>query len=669
MIKELFCSLTLLIGFVATANTAERSHRHHHNSSCPEHCNTICKLPYTIKKPGNYCLGKNLIYSPTFNGQSAITVNADNVTIDGKDFSISQLGIAPSTVGIFINGRTNVAVTKLIVQNFTQSGILIGPNSQNINLRNLYSLNNGSPNVPFSVNQGMGGINGTLVDTLKISNCLCKGNFLSGCGLTDVINLHVEDCDFLETQAGTALDPNSTASFGFVHSSVTRPNQNLLFRNCRFNDCSGGLVSGGLQVFNLFKSNPAAEAVDVVVENCQANNNQGALNSQDEFESLLGPSASTSAILIFADGVSVTNCQTSNNVYTANITPSPATSGQAGVNGIIIEDSVGFLIGNCKIIDCQASNNQLILNAPNHNPFCRGIRFSAVQNNYAEGLVSEGNSILVNASGAGSPTLNLLGILFIGSNTKVIDSHAVANIITGPGAVGASGVITAGFQVGTTDIELQHCTSTGQQHNASNTTTNPSILAGFLVASNGTNVVFRECTASNNNELNTTSTSGFAFGFTTAIGTSHNNVVFEDCIALGNKGFAGISGGFGITNTTSPEMIRCVANSNTEGLVVFGTTTLGTFTKNSFSNNTNHGILDTTSTATNAYYSNKSKNNGATPLTTNYTGPAFPAASCPVSCVSANKTPVRAWMLPGVPCMLDSNCVSGEKLDNISISN
>ena len=62
----------------------------------------ITSLPYTISAPGFYYLGGNLTYA---GDSSAITINADNVTLDLMGFALTSTGSGIDNRGIFITGR------------------------------------------------------------------------------------------------------------------------------------------------------------------------------------------------------------------------------------------------------------------------------------------------------------------------------------------------------------------------------------------------------------------------------------------------------------------------------------------------------------------------------------------------------------------------------------
>ena len=77
----------------------------------------ISTVPYTITTPGFYYLAGNLSYSSTTG--NAITINADDVTLDLMGNSLTGPGASTGTVeAITMSGRTNVEVRNGTVRNF-----------------------------------------------------------------------------------------------------------------------------------------------------------------------------------------------------------------------------------------------------------------------------------------------------------------------------------------------------------------------------------------------------------------------------------------------------------------------------------------------------------------------------------------------------------------------
>jgi hypothetical protein len=97
----------------------------------------ITSLPKTIDQPGFYYLAGNLTYSGT--NSNAITVNADNVTIDLMGFSLSGPGGSAISSGIKINGQ-NVEVRNGAVIGFYYG--ILSTSSNNNRVSNIRASGN-----------------------------------------------------------------------------------------------------------------------------------------------------------------------------------------------------------------------------------------------------------------------------------------------------------------------------------------------------------------------------------------------------------------------------------------------------------------------------------------------------------------------------------------------
>ncbi len=101
----------------------------------------IISVPFTINSPGFYYLSRDLTYNGSGN---AISVNADDVTIDLMGFRLAHSGAVGSTAGIFMSGRSNVEIRNGTVQGF---GIGIGDDSSDATKHraiNIRAINNGT---------------------------------------------------------------------------------------------------------------------------------------------------------------------------------------------------------------------------------------------------------------------------------------------------------------------------------------------------------------------------------------------------------------------------------------------------------------------------------------------------------------------------------------------
>jgi parallel beta-helix repeat protein len=120
----------------------------------------ITSLPYTITAPGFYYLTKNLSHNGT-----AITVNADNVTIDLMGFSLSGPG-SGTNYGIDMNDSSNVEIRNGTIRNFGTYGIYADSSTVG---------NHRIINVRVVGNQG-GGIRLYLVHANLVKDCTVSDN-------------------------------------------------------------------------------------------------------------------------------------------------------------------------------------------------------------------------------------------------------------------------------------------------------------------------------------------------------------------------------------------------------------------------------------------------------------------------------------------------------------
>ena len=139
----------------------------------------ITSVPYTISTPGFYYLGGNLTYSGSTN---AITVSANDVTLDLMGFSLTNSGPKGSTYGINLSGRTNVEIRNGTVSGFYW-GVYDGLVSTNGKHRSINVRAHGN-----HVGITLAGIN-NLIKGCSASNNTNVGLWLAGSGLiTDSVS-------------------------------------------------------------------------------------------------------------------------------------------------------------------------------------------------------------------------------------------------------------------------------------------------------------------------------------------------------------------------------------------------------------------------------------------------------------------------------------------------
>ena len=100
----------------------------------------ITSVPYTIFTPGFYYLDRNLVYSGNGN---AITIEADNVTLDLMGYSLNYTGPANEPNGIYMLGRKNVEIRNGSISGFWtgiyEASAVDGANHRVINIRADYN--------------------------------------------------------------------------------------------------------------------------------------------------------------------------------------------------------------------------------------------------------------------------------------------------------------------------------------------------------------------------------------------------------------------------------------------------------------------------------------------------------------------------------------------------
>jgi hypothetical protein len=175
----------------------------------------ITSVPYTISQPGFYYLGGNLTYS---NSTTAITVGADNVTLDLMGFSLTNSGAKGSTYGINFTGRTNVEIRNGTVSGFNwgvYDGLVNSTNGRHraINIR-AYGNNLGIT---------LAGIN-NLIKGCNASNNTNTGLYLGSGLITDCVtsnNAFGIRVSGAGNVLGNAVFNNSTRNFDLGNGVAT----------------------------------------------------------------------------------------------------------------------------------------------------------------------------------------------------------------------------------------------------------------------------------------------------------------------------------------------------------------------------------------------------------------------------------------------------------------
>lgn len=121
----------------------------------------ISSIPFTITTSGSYYLTQNLSVGPNVAG---ITVNAADVTIDMRGFTLTGGGGAPGSASGIFSGYDDLTVTDGTVKGFSGWGIR-GDGTGN-HFRAVQAIGNGA--VGIWANGGL------------IEDCLARGNVVVG---------------------------------------------------------------------------------------------------------------------------------------------------------------------------------------------------------------------------------------------------------------------------------------------------------------------------------------------------------------------------------------------------------------------------------------------------------------------------------------------------------
>jgi parallel beta-helix repeat protein len=203
-------------------------------------------LPFSIGSPGSYYLTTNLTGA---GGQSGISINANNVTLDLNGFALT--GVPGSINGITFGGvvPTNVTVLNGVVSGWSGSGVNeSASNGRNIVFKHLFISGNGSDGI-FCTGQA------------RVLNCLCASNVTTG----------------IYIQAGGEITDCEVNENGNIGIFAVR----CALRNCRVagNGNIGVYLSGGTVSGCLVQSNvqsgiylDSSAGAEVIGNTCIGNN-------------------------------------------------------------------------------------------------------------------------------------------------------------------------------------------------------------------------------------------------------------------------------------------------------------------------------------------------------------------------------------------------------------
>ena len=198
-------------------------------------------FPATLSKSGRYKLTGNLRAAA---GQSAITVTADDVTIDLNGFTISSDASPPSGYGIYAHGAQRLRVRNGTITGFgeatyhdTAFGVVI--DNMRI-LGNGYGIHSGKE---ITVRRSTIANNSSY--GILCGHCLIEENIVTGNGTGMFV------ADGAGTVIGNVIVGN--AGFGILSNSKTGYGDNILVSN----NSGGGQVNAGLEQLHPNVCDPA----------------------------------------------------------------------------------------------------------------------------------------------------------------------------------------------------------------------------------------------------------------------------------------------------------------------------------------------------------------------------------------------------------------------------
>ncbi len=588
-----------------------------------------------------------------------------------------------------------------------------------LGISDIRAFNNGLATAivdPLGLGDGMGGAVILNAQDVTINDCDFNENFRAGMWAFNVTKFTMDDCHCDDNLGANSVIPGNLTADGAEVGGISA---DVAIRKCTFNRNSSGNSAYG---FNSGATYGTSVMTNLLLDSCQFNDTN--VNLSDPFVASVAAVTGGVSILgfvaIFATNLTVNNCEANGTSLTLTVPMTPTFPPYGGptcsINGI----SIGFGSNNVKITNSSASGQIFQNNSGvGDRVFNQGFEFFAVENIYvanchshgnmnfdtytpslllAEGfdLAAIGNAVIEGCSANGhkqaatNPTPNVSFVVGFKANIfepqffpsgPVVFRRCVA---TGNTDTGTSDGLAFGFSTRepqspgdiNTPFVFDSCIAEGN-------TTNSGTGTGFDLFNLADSKVINCIAEKNNIGINVTDF---------APGASNDNIISDNVLSANTVfGIQDLSAGAVVatvtgsisgtvlTVTSAPPPNVMVVGMTLSGagiasgttVVSFGTGTGGIGTYNVSIPQTVPSETISGSLSTNAYYSNRAKNNGPTPATTNYSGAIFPAAACPPTCPAQSipGTPVLFWQLPFAPCNQNSNCVAPTVLDNLSIVN
>ena len=221
----------------------------------------ITSLPFIISAGGSYYLTKS--FAQNFTGLDAITIQADNVTVDFCGFTIQQTNATASIVGVRIGSiPINTPLRNAVIKNGTIAGFAaVGITSlggRNCLIENLH-VTGCAGGIAFQAFGTAGAAGNTFRHCRFTDNATGSGIVLSS-GAGNIGNT-IENCESLNNSTGFSLSAAGNLIIGCRASGNTGNNYTIAIGNrggiivlpatnpAQINGSSGGVGSGTTDPF------------------------------------------------------------------------------------------------------------------------------------------------------------------------------------------------------------------------------------------------------------------------------------------------------------------------------------------------------------------------------------------------------------------------------------
>lgn len=601
---------------------------------------------FSITHPGEWVLAEDIAIS-SYSQTPAISICSSNVilNLDNKTLS-SKVTQGNNGIGVFIKaGLGNITIENGTIKNFTRAGIYkeagqAQPCSQmskktvrsaqslpacscpsaGLKIVNIQALCNGTQNVVDAGIDGMGGLVIFDGQDVQIIDSSFLENALTGAFVIDSTKITVVNSHFDDNISSYLLDEYTPYTSGALFYGI----KNLHIQESTFNKNHSEHEAHGLRV----------QGENITIDSVQAHDTSASIDDP-KFSSVQTAGNVSGISVVASNFITIKNSQVFGYTLSASQTPDSITDLYNINFGIDLSDSTSFDIEDCEVASGTSTNTSA-------NPIT---------------FITSGIHVLGGHEGHIK-------------NCEIFDNTSISS-------VDGSVLVTFGVNIeDSTDIETESSLSTNNLQTAPLPGTDfTSQVAGFRSSRNCYRIYFNDCTALNCIGNGTDAVFGFSTYNINVNDINSINIRFEGCRAELIRAFDTTkSAGFVMQKVSLCEISNCQSNDNITGILVTDASTVNNLIhNNNLANNVYFGIYDEALSPSNAYYANYAKNNGF-PITDNYrdSGPntIFPDAVC-AACVpnGADKTPIRLWQLPTAPCTTNTNCLSGDNLDNLSIAN